>query len=327
MTNSKLAVKNRIFAIICAIVIVAGMVVGTVCHFLFGGFFNYGGEFASYKSVVVTYSTAEYSDVELIKPTLDEKLGAFSAFEVSCGDKTTGGEVVYKYAPSVSSEELAKAVDEINAAINTDDSGLNVAVLHEAETLVGGSKAIIFASIAVASAAVFEFIYFAFRYKFRAAISAFVGCILNVGLFVSLVAITRLPVGTELIALTAAVVLITMIGSCVLFDRVRKNFKNDAYAKTERSEVIAISAAESKKINLVTVIALALPVVVLAICAVIALLNITVLTPYAVAILALISCCYGTVFVMPAIHSGVDALFARAKAVKAVSDNADKSKS
>lgn len=325
MTNNKLALKNRIFTIICAIVIVAGMAVGTVCHFLFGGFFNYGSEFSSYKSVVVTYSTAEYSDVELIKPTCDEKLGAFNAFEVSCGDKTTGGEIVYKYPTSVSSEELSKAVAEINAVIDTEDTGLNVAVLHEGNTLVGGSKAIIYASIAVASAAVFEFIYFAFRYKLRAAISAFIGCVANVGLFASLAALTRLPVGTDLIALGAAVVLLTMIGSCVLFDRVRKNFRNDAYAKTDRSEVIAISAAESKKINLVTVIALALPVVVLAICAVIALLNLTVLAPYAAAILALISCCYGTVFVMPAIHCGVDALFARTAVSKAETDNKTKS--
>ena len=323
MTNK---IKNRIFVIICAIVIVAGMAVGTVCHFLFGGFFNYGGEFSSYKSVVVTYSTAEYAGdkkVGELKSTCDEKLGAFSAYEVSLGEKTTGGEIVYKYPTSVSSEELSKAVADINAVIDTDDSGLNVAVFHEAETFVGGSKAIIFASIAIASAAAFEFIYFAFRYKLRAAVSALVGCIANVGLIVSLAAITRLPVGTDLIALAAAVVLLTMIGSCVLFDRVRKNFKNDAYAKTDRCDVIAISAAESKKINLVTVIALALPVVVLAICSVIALLNLTVLAPYAAAVLALVSCCYGTVFAMPAIHCGVDALFARA----AANAEADKAKS
>ncbi len=321
MTKNKLV--NIVSLIICTVIIVAGMAIGTVCHFLAGGFFNYGEEFSSYNSVVINYSTAEYpgdKKVEELKAICDEKLSAFNAYEYSIGEKTTGGEIVYKYSASTDVEALSDAVDAINAAIDSGDSGLSYAVLHEAKTFVGGSKAITFAAIALASAAGFQLIYFAIRYKLRCGISALVSLLAAVGVFVSLAAITRIPVGTSFIALVAIVGVLTMIASCVLFDRVRKNFKNDANAKAARSEVIATSAAQSKKINLVTVIALAVAVVVLAVFAVISSLGIATLAPYALALMGLISCAFATVLVMPAVHYGSDALCEKSNANAAKAD-------
>ena len=42
-------IKLRHIALIITVVIIAiGMAVGTICHFVSNGFFNYGDEFASY---------------------------------------------------------------------------------------------------------------------------------------------------------------------------------------------------------------------------------------------------------------------------------------
>ena len=311
------AYLNYIFGIICAIVIVAGMTVGTICHFFAGGFFNYGSEFSSYTSVVVTYSTAEYAGdakIEQLKANCDEKLAGFSCYEFSMGEKLTGGELVYKYSADVDGQALAKAVEEINATIDPGDSGLNYAVVHsDSRTFVGGSKVIIFASVAISCGIVFQFIYFIFRYKLRSALTALLSGVVNLGLFVSLVAITRLPVGAELIALSAAVVLLTMIGSCVFLDRAKKNFRKEKKKKTDRADVVAVSGSESRKINLVTVLALAVAVIVLALCGIIAFAGVTVLVPYAVTILGLASCCFGTLAVMPAAHTFFDGVCEAAK--------------
>lgn len=312
----KTNLRNSIIAVICAIIIVAGMVVGTISHFLAGGFFNYGSELGSYTSVVVTYSTAEYvgeKEVDALKADCDNKLGSFSAYEVSLGEKLTGGEIVYKFPATVDQNALSAAVEEINASIDPNDSGLNYAVISTDKTLSGGAKVLTYASIALAAAVVFQLLYFIVRYKLRAALTAFGTAIINLGVFVSLLAITRLPVGVEAVAISVAVVLVTMIASCIFLDRTRKNFKNEAYAKTSRGEVLAVSEAESKKINLSAVAGLAIVVVVLAVAAIISFANILTLAPYAAALLGLASCAAGNLCVMPALHTVNDALCQAAK--------------
>ncbi|MDE7087212.1 MAG: hypothetical protein K2O67_03365, partial [Clostridia bacterium] len=62
MTKFKVCSKIHLFIIISVLFIAIGMAVGTICHFCANGFFNYGGEFASYTSVKVTYTVSENSE-------------------------------------------------------------------------------------------------------------------------------------------------------------------------------------------------------------------------------------------------------------------------
>lgn len=315
MTKFKVCSKIHLFIIISVLFIAIGMAVGTICHFCANGFFNYGEEFSSYKCVTVTYYTSEYKDADAIRPVCDEALKGFNAYEVSYySDNRMGGEIVYKYSAGTDGEKLQSAVDALNIALDKNGSGLNVASLHEVSVNEGGARALTYAAIALASAAAFQFLYFIFRYKLRAAFSALLACVHNLGIFVAFAAITRIPVGAQFIAIGAAVVLLTMILPCVLFDRTRKNFKNEIYAKTERVEVVDTSACEVRTVSFIAVCALAVAVVVLGVFAAISQMWIGALAPYGLALLGLIACFYGALFFTPAVHGAIDGVCEKAKA-------------
>lgn len=303
--------KKHIFIIISALIIVVGMAVGTVCHFVSDGFFNYGGEFSSYKSIVVTYISPDEND-DTIKKAAENAFDGISPYESSFTSLNGGGgEAVFKFLSSTSDEKIEAAVEKINEAlgVNGDDyDNLDVAVAHTDDTVTGSSYSLIYASIAVASAAAFQFIYFVFRYKTRAAISALVACVHNVGVFAALLAITRVPVGYEAIAIASVLVFVTMTATCILFDRTRKNFKDEKFAKTDREEVISLSAKESRGMNLSLIVALAVLTVICGVFAAISSLGAVALAPYAVALIALLSGFYGVVLFTPAVHPLIDGL-------------------
>ncbi|MDE6557827.1 MAG: hypothetical protein K2K39_01850 [Clostridia bacterium] len=313
MTKFKVCSKIHLFIIISTIFIAIGLAVGTICHFCANGFFNYGNEFQSYKSVTVTYALSEYKDDETIKPVLEAELDGLNAYSVSySGERKEGvyGEVEYKFTAKTDSAKLQKAVENINAKfsekVENGENPLTSAEMHTVSVSEGGSKAITFASIAVASAAAFQFIYFVIRYKLRAAFSGLLANVHNLGVFVALAAITRIPVGIEMVAIAAAVVLLTIIISCVLFDRTRKNFANEKYAKEKRLDVVDTSACEVRMVTFVTLCALAVAAVIFGVFAAIAQLWAGALAPFALAVLGLVACGYGTIFFTPAVHGGID---------------------
>ena len=322
MTKFKVCAKIHLFIIISAIVIAIGLAVGTICHFCAGGFFNYGGEFADYKSVKVVYYLP-VTDKEALS-VCDKALGGLNSYEFSCDETNKGGEIVYKFAKSTDSEKLNKAVEEINEGLleaftnkggqsATDEYKSGAASVHEGTVKEGGSKAITFASIALASAAAFQFLYFIVRYKLRAAYSALLACVHNLGIFVALAAITRIPVGAEMIAFGAAVVFMTMIASAVIFDRTKKNFANDKYAKSERLEVVDTSACEVRMLTFISVCVLAAAAVVFGVFAAIAQMWAAALAPYALVIFGLIAVGYGAMFFTPAVHGAIDGVCEKVK--------------
>ncbi len=314
MTKFKVCAKIHLFIIISSIVIAIGLAVGTICHFCAGGFFNYGGEFTDYKSVTVTYYLPCTEKDAL--SACDKALGGFNSYEFSCDETDKGGEIVYKFATSVNTAKLQEAADKINEELNAgvdNELRLNSASVHEGTIKEGGSKAITFASIALASAAVFQFLYFIVRYKLRAAYSALLACVHNLGIFVALAAITRIPVGAEMIAFGAAVVFITMIVSAVIFDRTKKNFANEKYAKSDRLEVIDTSACEVRMLTFISVCVLAAATVVFGVFAAIAQMWAAALAPYALVLLGLIAVGYGAMFFTPAVHGAVDGVCEKVK--------------
>ncbi|MGN0804323.1 MAG: hypothetical protein ACI4MS_02960 [Candidatus Coproplasma sp.] len=307
MTKFKVCSKIHLFIIISTLLIAIGMAVGTICHFISNGFFNYGGEFSSYKSVSITYYTSEYSE-EAIKPLCDDAFKGFNPYETSYGETNMGGEIVYKFSLRADSAKLQTAVDALNTQLVSGDKTLSTVVLHEGVVNVGGAKNIVRASIALASAVAFMFLYYVFRYKLRSAFSSLLACIHNLGLYVALLAITRIPLGTEAVAIGGIVVLVTMIACGLLFDRTRKNFKNEKYEKTARTEVIDVSACEVRNVTFYGLIAFAIASLLIGgAFACISSLYIGAYAPYIVGALGMIACCYGMVFFTPAVHSAIDA--------------------
>ncbi|MGN0806864.1 MAG: hypothetical protein ACI4MN_00255 [Candidatus Coproplasma sp.] len=311
MTNLKVCKKLHIFIFISVIFITIGMAVGTICHFVANGFFNYGGEFASYKSITATYYYSENNSDTDFKAICNDAISGINPTEVTYAINSDLGyeEIVYKFSVNTDNAKLQAAVDDINSNFN-DLSG---AVLHEGVVDEGGSRNIVYASIALASAAAFQFIYYIIRYKLRGAFSALLAGVHNLGVYAALLAITRIPVGTEAVALGAAVVVVTMILSGLLFDRTRKNFKNEKYVKTDRLDVVEISASETRKITVTSLVSLAVVAVVLGVFATISAMYIGAFAPFIVALLGVVACFYGSIFFTPAVHSAIDATCEKVK--------------
>ena len=303
MTNLKVCKKLHVFIFISVIFIAIGMAIGTVCHFVANGFFNYGGEFASYKSITVSYYYSEHNENTNVEEICKYAVAGVNPVEVSYATNELSEEIVYKFSATTDNAKLQAIVDEINSNFTGLESG---AILHEGVVNEGGAKNIVYAAIALASAAAFQFLYYIIRYKLRAAFSALLACVHNLGVYAALLAVTRIPVGTEAVAIGAAVVLITMILSGLLFDRTRKNFKNEKFVKTDRVEVVETSASEIRIITVTALVALAIAAVVLGAFAAISAMYIGAYAPAIVALLGVIACFYGSVFFTPAVHSAID---------------------
>lgn len=305
MTKFKVCAKIHLFIIISSVLIAIGLAVGTICHFCAGGFFNYGGEFADYKSVTVRYYMPVTDEVAL--SVCENALGGLKPYGTAQSDTSDGGEIIYKFVTSTDTDKLNGAVAEINEKLGAyGDINKNCAAVHEGTVKEGGSKALTFAAIALAAAAAFQFLYFIVRYKLRSAFSALLACVHNLGVFVALAAITRIPVGAGMLSFSAAVVFITMVFSALFFDRTRKNFANEKFEKSERLEVLDTSACEVRVLTLTSVCALAAAAVIFAVFAAIAQMFAGALAPFALIILGLIAAGYGAMFFTPAVHGAID---------------------
>lgn len=294
----------HVMIIVTAIIVAAGIAVGLICQFVAGGYFNYGADYKSYDSVVVTYAYIDYKEEDAVKTICEDAFAdaGIKYYSVTAGDCADGRELVYSFSQSVDAEKIKTAASAINGEIGS--SGLSNAYYHSAETLLGGGYALTYGAIALASAVAFQFIYIAIRYKLAMAFAALLADVHNLVLFVSLLTITRIPVGSTVFALAALTVIATMIGSCFLFDRVRKNSKSEKFEKSGAFEVVDVSAGESFANSVICTVGLALAAVLIFVLASISAMSVTlVLTVTLGAIVAAISCVYGTCFFTPAVYS------------------------
>lgn len=306
MTNLKLCAKMHVMIIVSAAVIAVGLAIGLICQFVGGGYFNYGSDYKSYKSVEISYAFVDFSDEDKVKDICDEafKDAKISYFESTYGDTSLGGELVYKFSEKVDNKKLEAAATAITRKLDAADTGLSNASFHEIKTELGSGKALIYCSIAVAAAAAFQFIYFAIRYKLTMAFSALLADVHNLAVYVSLLAITRVPIGSGAIAFAALTVLMTMIGCCFYFDRARRNAKNEALSKLGANELCDLSARESLlSVCVASVCVAATAALAFVLMSISALSVAGVLAPVFCALFGAAASVYGTSFFTPAVYS------------------------
>lgn len=295
--------KLRHIAIIAAVVVIAiGMAVGTVCHFLAGGFFNYGDEFASYKSVEITTSIPEDVHGDTAKAVAEEALSGLGAYQASFSEGTglVPNKVIYKFYSSASDADLNSAVERAVQLLADKGMEDGTAMLHVNEGFAGGSWQLALAGIALASAVVFQGVYFTLRYKLGMAIAALGTQVASVGLYAALLALTRCPVGLEAIAFTAVVVVVNMICSAIFFDKVKRSYKDDSNAKTATLELVTLGASASVKPAAVVCIAAAAVAVILGLFSFIAAPAAITLAPYGAALIAVVCSALAFAFICPA---------------------------
>lgn len=316
-TNFKLSSKMHLFIIISTAIIVLGLLVGTICQCVANGFFNYGEDYASYKSVSVTYVNTDFSGLEDTEPV--DKIKEFcenefakqgvKSYGVAVGDTNTGGTVIYKFVSSTDSGKLGLAANDINVKLaefvnDAAAANNNFATATTSETLLGSGRAIAMAAIAISACIVFHFIYFVIRYKLTMALGAILADLHNLALFLMLMALTRIPVGSSIATFAVITVVLTMIGTCFLFDRMRKNFKDEDLKKLTAFEIVDKTADESFVINTVMPACLAtVSVVAFILLSISSLSPLAIISPVLCSFISFISCAYGTVFFVPSVYS------------------------
>ena len=311
----------HLFIIISSVLVAIGLAVGLVCQFVFSGYFNYGSEFKSYNTVEVNYAYVDYSTEEKVLEVCNgvfDKDGV-SYFEYIGGDTDDGGRVIFKFSKSLNKDELKKVAGDVQAALRAKgDNVQSSAAFHELETKLNGARVLTYASIAVASAIVLQFVYYVVRYKLTMAFAACLANIHNLAIYVSLLAITRVPVGISAVAFGVLTVLVTMLASAYLFDRYRRNLKKEKYEKFSGAEMTDLCVNESFKSILYPVVGVAAAAALIFVLLSVSAMSATaVLAPAVAAICCAVSALYGTVFFVPSVYTRIksvgDSVKARAK--------------
>lgn len=316
MNNFKFSSKLRVVAIISSAIIFVGMLLGTVFHFTLGGFFNYGGEYSSYKTVTVTYYWIEVNGGEdgnvldlngvCEKAFADAGVSYYVKAQEST-DSSMRSVTEYRFLPSTDADALQKASEAINAEIDSyasfTDIPLSIATYSDEQAIIGGERVLSMAAVTLAVIVAIHFIYTAIRFGLSAMFTAFAADLHNLALYAAVLALCRVPITSSVLVFAVLAALATAVGTTLTFERLKRNFKDADNAKKSVGEIVDMSAAQTVKTNI------ALPAF-FAICAalIFALMAISSLSPLSVlsgalcALVAFAVCGYGDVMFVPAIY-------------------------
>lgn len=312
MTNKlKLSSKMYILIAVSAIVIAIGMAVGVICHFLAGGFFNWGADLKSFKSVEVDYALVEFDDSEDVKDICDDVfdgLGLKTYYSADEGETNDGGVIVFRFSPSTGSDKLGRAAEAINAKLAEVAGGeLSSAAFHNDETGLYGARAISRLCIAIVSAIALSFIYYAIRYGLSAAFASVILHLHNIGIFVSLLSVCRIPVGAYALAFALVLTVVTTVVASFALGAMRRRIKTDGeFAALDALAQTDESAASSLKFKLSFCALFAIVALLLFVMLSISALSATLAAGYAFCALAVfVSCAYGTAFFIPPVYGRI----------------------
>lgn len=262
MNNFKITSKFKILAIISAAIIVLGMALGTVFHFTSGSFFNYGGEYSSYKQVSVTYYYQEMTDGENSLDIRGVCEDAFASNGVKSyavtEDSTSGGTtrvINYRFGYNTDSLALQNASDAINAKIEEFAGKFSVlpmsyAAFTQEEAIPGGEKALAMGAVVLACVVAVHFIYTLIRFKLTAMLHAFAIDLHNIALFAGILALCRIPVTSTVITLGVLVALATSVCVTLFLERVKRNLADEANSKLTPAEIADLSGGQTLKTNI-----------------------------------------------------------------------------
>lgn len=304
MNNLKISSKMHLMIIITAIIVAIGVAVGVICQFVAGGYFNVGDDYKSYKYIEVSYEYVDFNDEEKVKEICDKAFadaGVKYYAAISNGDSDV---LEYRFSQTIAEDKLLSAENAITSALTAGEvSGNSYAKYHTVEAEFASESAFVYGAIAIATAMVFQFIYFAIRYKLTMAFSALLANVHNLAIFVSLLTICRIPVGSDAVAFAAICVLLTIIGCSYFFDKFRKGLKEEDFAKQSPENQSDACAGQTLFVQTVASVGVAAAAAVLFILLSISALSITsVISSVACALIAAVSAVYGSSFFTPSVY-------------------------
>ena len=229
---AKAAKKLSLFAVICAVILVAGIVVGAI----FG--LNKGTAMKSYQALTVQVSGVSFdTQNETVKKKVEEKLagaGASYLFKDEADVATAEKEYVYYFelgADLTAAEKAAKAaIAECVAAAKNPVNGGQVSVTEEQVLRNTPAAHAVRAVIAVAVITVLAFGYAFLRYKLSGGIVMAIAVALSAGLSFAVSALTRIPASNTVVAVFAFAALLSAVTTLFTFAKTR------AYEETEEAK-------------------------------------------------------------------------------------------
>ncbi len=292
---------------VSCIILAAGAAVGTVCHFLFGEFFNYGVDYASGAKVTVSYYLIDFSqdEVEDICTSAFESQG-LSGYTLATSEDD--GYIEYAFSSNTDSSKLESAVAKINDSLESgsgNEYSLNIASYHYYGSLVNNSSAYIWCAVAAAIAIGVQAVYIAIRYRIDMGAVSIIANIHSLLLLAAVLAITRLPFGTYVVAVMALCLLISMIALQLYFSKVRANFRDEDMSNLSTEEKIASARASSNKKILWLCVVMLIVCAVYAIAAFVATFSFTAAVPAVAAICACVVNLYSTAVFTPSVYAKV----------------------
>lgn len=310
MTNFKLSSRMHLMIIISAVIIAIDLAVGLVCEFVADGYFNYGTEYASYQSVEVNYAYVDantFGGDEGVKEICDKAFSDKSVSYKSCTHSETndGWQYVFTFSSKADKTALASSVSAISEKLGGEQlSGLSTAYLHEVNTQMGNSNPYIYGAIALAVAVAVQFLYFVIRYKLTMAFAALLADVHSFALFISLAAITRVPLGSQAVVFGVLTVLATMIGCAYVFGKLRSNLKDENFAKLGNFEQVDTTVLQSL-VNIAVPSAgvFAAAAVIFVLLSISAMSVAAAVTPVVLAVIGAAVSFYGSAFFTPSVYS------------------------
>lgn len=265
---SKTIGKFKLWGILAAVVIVAGIVIAAI----FG--FNTDAALSDSRTLSVRLDSYVTDDrTALIREVCEEEIGGAGLgdkYSMTSEFSGTGCEIVYAFSSSVDESAVAAvktAVENrLTEATGTQGNalyGAYVYVTSNAETVsaVLPEGYIWRAVLAGVVAVVLEFIYVAVRYKLNMGIAAAASTLAGTLLTLALVALVRIPVTASVAYVGAFALLFTTILSLFAFGKMRADFKTDEY-KEKSAEDAIVSSLPAKGILLFCLVAAVVLVVV-----------------------------------------------------------------
>lgn len=306
MTNLKLSSKMHIMVALTAAIIAIGFAMGMIFQFVANGYFNYGQENSSYQTVVVDYAVVEFDDRDELIKLCDEEFdkAGVKYYSSNYGSIDMGGELTFTFANSVDGAKIQSASDAIHERLNASATASSNASYHVVNTQHGTWKTVTYGAIAVAAAIAFQFIYFAVRYRLTMAFAALLANVHNLAIFISLLAITRVPIGSSVAVFGVLTVLMTMIGCCLFFDKVRKNLKDEKFASLGIYEQVDTCVGASLVNTVTSSVAVAAIAVLLFVLLAISALSVQmIVSPVVLALICAVANVYGTAFFIPPVYA------------------------
>lgn len=316
----KLSSKMRLFAIISSALIVIGLAMGTVFHFISDSFFNYGVEYKDYKSVTVTYYYTEFDGADEIEQICEKAFedAGIKNFAVHTGVPNVSNEITYKFSASADDKALSDAVAAINTKISEETSKFNDipqsrAIYHDEKAVMGGETTLSMAAIVLAVIVAVHAIYSLIRYKLTGLCAAAVAQLHNFALFAAVLALCRIPISSSVLIFAIFVALITAVCVTFTFEKIIRNRKEED-EKLSISEIADISAGQTFKTNLTFCAFLALAAILFFVLMSVSSMSLTViLSPVLCALSAFVVGFYGSVLFAPSVFVCFNKTFAKSK--------------